>query len=77
MIRNNVNLKQEVINGWTVGDFVRVMLPEADAIMQGRGTRAPFKSKSDFAKWCKQHQPHTDKEIPELIVYFTVRYNLT
>ena len=76
MIRNNVDLKKEVMHGWTVGDFVRAILPEADAVMQGRGNRAPFLNRGDFAMWCSQRQPLTQKAIPEVVEFFAVRYNL-
>lgn len=76
MIRNNVDLKKEIMKGWTTGDFVRALMPEADAIMQGQGNRAPFLNRSDFAMWSAQRQPLTKKAIPEVVEFFAVRYNL-
>ena len=63
--------------GWTVGDFIEALQPQADMIMNGQSWRKPFRSRSELEAWCKDNQPHYKQMIPEVVQFFADRYGIS
>ena len=71
-----MNLKREVWEGWTVQSFIDDVEYLIDIIMQGHSITTKFMNKDDLKKWLKDNQPYYKKNIPEVIEYFSKKYNL-
>lgn len=85
MVRQSVNVKQldyymstsrVVWEGWTVQNFIDELEPQVDMIMRGESWRKPFTAKSELKSWCMDNQPYYKKYIPEVVTYFSKKYNL-
>ena len=63
--------------GWTVGDFIKALQPQADLIMNGQSWRKPFKTLAELEHWCKDNQPNYKHTIPAVVSYFADRYGIT
>lgn len=70
------NFKKEIYEGWTVGDFIEHLQPQADMIMSGQSWKKPFVNKAELKKWCAENQPYYKHAVPEVVDYFAVRYGL-
>ena len=70
------NFKKEIYEGWTVGDFIEHLQPQADMIMSGQSWKKPFVNKSELKKWCSENQPYYKHTVPEVVDYFAARYGL-
>ena len=53
-----MDLARHIWEGWTVGDFVEALQPQADMIMAGQSWRKPFESHAELEAWCKDNQPY-------------------
>ena len=71
-----VDLNKHIWEGWTVGDFIEALQPQADMIMEGRSWRRPFRSRAELETWCKDNQPYYKKPVPEVVDYFASLYRL-
>lgn len=69
-------MSRHVWEGWTVGDFIGELLPQADMIMAGQSWRKPFHTRAELEKWCCDNQPYYKKPVPEVVDYFTSRYGI-
>ena len=67
-------LSTHIWEGWTVGDFIEVLQPQADLIVAGRSWRKPFKTRAELEAWCKDNQPYYKRTIPEVVNFFADRY---
>ena len=70
-------LSTHIWEGWTVGDFIEALQPQADMIMNGQSWHKPFRSRSELEAWCKDNQPYYKHTIPEVVSYFADRYGIT
>lgn len=71
-----IDMRREVWEGWTVEDFVESIEPELDMIMRGEAIHKPFTTKAEMAKHTAYTQPYYKKTIPEVVEYFSEKYNL-
>ena len=62
--------------GWTVGDFIEALQPQADAIMAGQSWRKALRIRNELEVWCKDNQPYYKQTIPEVVQYFADRYGI-
>ena len=69
-------LNKEIYEGWTVGDFIENLQPQADMIMNGNSWKQPFKTKAELRKWVGENQPYYKKPVPDVVNYFAERYGL-
>lgn len=72
-----IELNREVWEGWTVKDFITDLEPSIEVIMEDKGIISKFTSKEELKKYCRENQPYYKKNIPEVIKYFSKKYNLT
>ena len=72
-----IELNREVWEGWTVKDFITDLEPSIEVIMEDKGIIFKFTSKEELKKYCRENQPYYKKNIPEVIKYFSKKYNLT
>jgi hypothetical protein len=71
-----MNLNKHIWEGWTVGSFINDLEPMINMIMQNQSWQKPFTKKEEVKKWCIDHQPGYKKHIPEVVNYFTTKYNI-
>lgn len=69
-------LSKHIWEGWTAGDFIEALQPQADLITAGRSWRKPFKTREELEAWCKDNQPYYKQTIPEVVSFFANRYGL-
>ena len=62
--------------GWTVQDFINELEPQLETIMSGNSWHKPISTKQELKEWCKDNQPYYKKYIPEVVTYFSKKYNL-
>lgn len=80
-IKNNKNnlskyhFNKHIWEGWTVKHFIDDLSENIDIVMTNP-TVNHFKTKKDLAKWCADNQPYYKKVIPEVVEYFSVKYNI-
>lgn len=71
-----MNMSREIYEGWTVRDFIENLEPLVQMIMNNQSFVNPFRTKSELKQWLRDNQPYYKKDIPELIKYFSTKYNL-
>lgn len=71
-----MNTNKEIWEGWTVQNFIDELEPLVEMIMNGESWKKPFKDKSELKIWLKENQPYYKKNIPEVLTYFSNKYNL-
>ena len=69
-------LSNHIWEGWTVGDFIEALQPQADIIMAGQSWRKPFESRAELEAWCKDNQPYYKRTVPEVVQFFADRYGI-
>jgi hypothetical protein len=76
MAMSKINFQKEIWEGWTVQDFIKELEAQLDAIQSGTSWHPPITNKKELKEWCRQNQPHYKKVIPEVVQYFSQKYNL-
>lgn len=71
-----MNMNREVYEGWTVRDFIEELEPLVQMIMTNNSFVNPFSNKSELKYWLRDNQPYYKRDIPEVIEYFSNKYNL-
>lgn len=71
-----MDLQRHVWEGWTVQDFIDELEYLVNMIMNGQSIQKVFTSKKELKDWLKSNQPYYKKDIPEVIQYFSNKYNL-
>jgi hypothetical protein len=70
-------MKNKVIwEGWTIQDFIDVLEPSIDLIMNNSSYLPKFKNKGELKKYCMDNQPYYKKHIPEVVNYFAKKYSI-
>lgn len=68
-----INFNKEIWEGWRVKDFIDYIEPFIDARINS--IHAP-KNKKELAKLCAEEQPYYKKVIPDVVDYFSNKYNI-
>lgn len=71
-----MNMNREVYEGWTVRDFIEELEPLVQMLMTNNSFINPFNNKSELKQWLRDNQPYYKRDIPEVINYFSTKYNL-
>ena len=71
-----MEMTRHIWEGWTVGDFIEALQPQANMIMEGQSWRKPFKTRRELETWCKDNQPYYKQTIPEVVSFFADRYGI-
>lgn len=71
-----INLDRHIWEGWTVRNFIEELEPLVKMIMNGQSWHKPFKDKKELEEWCMDNQPYYKKRIPEVVTYFSNKYNI-
>ena len=71
-----IDLNKHIWEGWTIQCYIDVLELTLIAIQEGRSHMIPFKNKAELKKWCIDNQPYYKKHIPEVVVYFSKKFNL-
>jgi hypothetical protein len=64
---------KHIWEGWTVQCFIDELEFSFDMIMKDQH---PFTTKQEVKEWCMDNQPYYKKYIPEVVKYFTTKYNI-
>ena len=67
-----MNLEKHIWEGWTVNDFIYELSDTMNLVMRYN----PLKTRGEVKKWCMSNQPYYKKYIPEVVDYFTEKYNI-
>lgn len=70
-----MNLEKHIWEGWRVQDFIDALAPQLAMIFTGNSWQK-IKSKEELKKWCMDNQPYYKKYIPEVVKYFTNKYQI-
>ena len=71
-----INYDKHIWEDWTVRNFIEALQPSLDMIYNHKSWQKPFKTKNELKKWCIENQPYYKKYIPEVVKYFSIKYNL-
>ena len=71
-----VNLNKHIWEGWTVKDFIEDLTIELDMIQENKAITTRLTTKEELKKWCMSNQPYYKKHIPEVVEFFSNKYNL-
>jgi len=71
-----MNLNRHIWEGWTIQDFIDDLSFQLDMIMTNKSWKSPLTSKKELKVWCMDNQPYYKKHIPEVVNYFSKKYNL-
>ena len=69
-------MEKHIWEGWTVQDFVDELEPSIKMIMKNNSYIKPFENKKQLKEWCIDNQPYYKKHIPEVVNYFSKKYNI-
>jgi hypothetical protein len=70
------NNNKHIWEGWRVIDFINDLKPMFDMIMRKQSWQEPFTTKQQVKDWCMSNQPGYKKHIPEVVSYFSTKYNI-
>lgn len=70
------NLDKHIWEGWTAQDFVNELEPTLTMIMNGNSHQKPIVDKKQLKEWCMDNQPYYKKYIPEVVNYFSKKFNI-
>jgi hypothetical protein len=71
-----MNLQKHIWEGWRVIDFINELEPNITMIQNNNSWHKPFKNKIELKKWCMDNQPYYKKYIPEVVSYFSNKFNI-
>lgn len=72
-----IDFHKEIESGWTVDDIINDLDVEIGSIMNGTSFRDPFKTPEELERYIAMNlRCYTDKEIPEIKIYFNWKYKL-
>lgn len=71
-----VNFDKHIWEGWTVRHFIEEFEPIVATIMSNNVIVKPFSNSKELAKLCVDNQPYYKKVIPDVVNYFSDKYNI-
>lgn len=71
-----MNLDKHIWEGWTVQSFIDDLEPVLNMIQSNQSWRKPITTKIELKTWCMDNQPYYKKYIPEVVKYFSDKYNI-
>lgn len=75
-IKLKYNFDKDIYKGLTVKDFIIELEPIVDEVMRGFSNIKPFTNKYTLGKFCAINQPRYHKTIPDVVKYFSDKYNI-
>lgn len=71
-----MDLNRHIWEGWTVQDFINELEDLVQIAVSGIGHFKTITTKQELKEFCMNNQPYYKKYIPEVVNYFTKKYNL-
>jgi hypothetical protein len=71
-----MNLQKHIWEGWRVIDFINELEPTITMIQNNNSWHKPFKNKIELKEWCMDNQPYYKKYVPEVVNYFSNKFNI-
>lgn len=71
-----MNLNKHVWEGWTVQDFINELEDLVQIAISGQSYFKTITNKQELKEFCMNNQPYYKKYIPEVVNYFSKKYNI-
>jgi len=71
-----MNLQKHIWEGWRVIDFINELEPTITMIQNNNSWQKPFENKIKLKEWCMDNQPYYKKYVPEVVSYFSNKFNI-
>lgn len=71
-----MNLKKHIWEGWLVQDFINELENIVELSVTGESFFKTITTKQELKKFCMSNQPYYKKHIPEVLEYFSKKYNI-
>jgi hypothetical protein len=71
-----MNLQKHIWEGWRVIDFINELEPIITMIQNNNSWQKPFENKIELKEWCMDNQPYYKKYVPEVVSYFSNKFNI-
>ena len=75
-MKNQIDLNRHIYEGWRIKDFINDLDPLLSMVMRGESHITPFEGKKELSKWLQDNQPYYKQPIPELVEYFSQKYQI-
>lgn len=71
-----INLNKHIWEGWTVQDFINELEDLVQIAISGQSHFKTITTKQELKEFCMDNQPYYKKHIPEVIEYFSNKYDI-
>lgn len=71
-----INLNKHIWEGWTVQDFINELEDLVQRAISGQSHFKTITTKQELKEFCMDNQPYYKKHIPEVIEYFSNKYDI-
>jgi hypothetical protein len=67
---------KHIWEGWTVQDFINELSDLIEIAVGGESYYKSITTKKELKEFCMNNQPYYKKHIPEVVNYFSKKYNI-
>ncbi len=71
-----MDTSKHIWEGWTVQDFINELSDLIEIAVGGESYYKSITNKKELKEFCMDHQPYYKKHIPEVVNYFSNKYNI-
>lgn len=71
-----MDTSKHIWEGWTVQDFINELSDLIEIAVSGKSYYKSITTKKELKEFCKDNQPYYKKHIPEVVNYFSKKYNI-
>jgi len=71
-----MNRDKHIWEGWTVGMFIDELENLVQIAVAGESHFKTITTKEELKQFCMDNQPYYKKHIPEVVNYFSKKYNI-
>lgn len=71
-----MSLNKHIWEGWIVQDFINELEDLVQMAVSGKSHFKTISTKQELKEFCMDNQPYYKKYIPEVVNYFSKKYNI-
>jgi hypothetical protein len=71
-----MDTSKHIWEGWTVQDFINELSDLIEIAVGGESYYKSITTKKELKEFCMDNQPYYKKYIPEVVNYFSKKYNI-
>ena len=71
-----MDTSKHIWEGWTVQDFINELSNLIEIAVGGESYYKSITTKKELKEFCMNNQPYYKKHIPEVVNYFSKKYNI-